>query len=161
LEEAITITTDQESWKTPSIKLNPSKLCKICGNLVNFDEPNGTVSLAHHTVLSFLLRCSEIPSVTNFHIEGYEAERYLAEICITYLNFVNFKKSLIPTTDTRNLQHLNRPVNLLTPMLPRPLSAAFQGFSNRRWRENKRFDLTNAVRTEISAYHSGRMDLSF
>src|SRR5438876_2266223 len=93
LEEAITITKDQKSWQTPSIKLSPPRLCRICGNLVNFDESEGTITLAHHTVLSFLLCCSDVPSVANFNIKGCEAERYLAEICITYLGFVDFTKS--------------------------------------------------------------------
>ncbi|KAF7508070.1 hypothetical protein GJ744_009652 [Endocarpon pusillum] len=49
LEEAISIITDQKSWRSPNFKLDPSKLCRLCGNLVKYDEANETVSLAHHT----------------------------------------------------------------------------------------------------------------
>jgi hypothetical protein len=56
IEEAITITTDQRFWKAPSIKLTLSRLCKICGNLVDFDEryPWPTTQ--------FLTSCSAAPS---------------------------------------------------------------------------------------------------
>jgi hypothetical protein len=119
IEEAITITTDQKSWKAPSIKLNLSRLCKICGNLVDFDKSKGTISLAHHTVLDFLFRSSGIALMAYFHIGDCEAECYLAEICITYLGFVDVRTSLVRTTDIRNLENLSRPLNLLMPTLPK------------------------------------------
>jgi ankyrin repeat protein len=159
MEEAIAITTDQKSWKAPSIKLNLSRLCKICGNLVDFDESNGTISLAHHTVLDFLFRSS----MADFRIADREAQCYLAEICITYLGFVDFRTSLVRTTDTRNLEYLSRPANLLMPTLPSVpwLSAAFQSFGNRRWERKAPLDLVNTVRKEISAHQSARIDPSF
>ena len=163
LEEAITITTDQKSWKVPSIKLNLSRLCKICGNLVDFDESKGTISLAHHTVLDFLFRSSGIASMADFRIADREAQCYLAEICITYLGFVDFRTSLVRTTDTRNLENLSRPINLLTPTLPKApwLSAAFQSFGNRHWEREAPFDLVNTMRKEIGAHQSARIDPSF
>ena len=117
IEEAITI-TDQKSWEAPPIKLTLSRLCKICANLVDFDKSNGTVSLAHHTVFDFLFRSSEIASVADFCTTDLETHCYLAEICITYLGFMDFRKSLTRTTDTRNLENLNRPINLLMSTLP-------------------------------------------
>ena len=133
IEEAITITIDQKSWKSPSIKLTLSRLCKICGNLVDVDESKGTISLAHHTVLDFLLRSSEIASIADFGITDLEAQCYLAEICITYLRFVDFKTSLVRTPDARNLENLSRPINLLMTTTPQSswLSAAFQSVGSR------------------------------
>ncbi|KAI9773765.1 MAG: hypothetical protein M1839_001997 [Geoglossum umbratile] len=160
LEEAVTITADQTSWKTPSIKLSPWKLCRICGNLVNFDESKGTITLAHHTVLSFLLCCFDVPSMANFHIADCEAERYLAETCITYLGFVDFTKTLVLTGDTKNSQFLNRPVNLLTPMVPR-FGGLLRGFNNRRLGPGRGYEWVSAIRAEINAHHSARIDPSY
>ena len=119
LEEAVTISAGQTIWMEPSIKLRLPTLSKLCGNLITFDESEGVISLAHHTVLLFLQSCSNIPSIVSFHFQPGEAERYLGEVCITYLNFADFEKSLATTSDTRNLQHLNRhPVGLVAQILP-------------------------------------------
>ena len=74
LEEAISITADQKSWRSPPFKLDLSRLCRMCGNLVKYDKANKTVSLAHHTVLSFLLGCSDTPRIASFTFEEKRAE---------------------------------------------------------------------------------------
>jgi len=118
LEEAATIATGQKSWKKPSIKFRPSTLSKLSGNLLTFDDYDNTISLAHHTVLLFLQSCFNTPSIANFHFQPRETDRYLGEVCITYFNFANFEKALTRVSDTRNLQYLNRPVDLVAFSLP-------------------------------------------
>jgi hypothetical protein len=119
LEEAATIVTSQKIWKEPSIKLRLSTLSKICGNLITFDEFDSVISLAHHTVHLFLQSCFNIPSIASFHFQPWEADHYLGEICITYLNFADFEKSLTTASDTRNLQYMSRhPVGLVAHILP-------------------------------------------
>ncbi|KAH0551473.1 hypothetical protein GP486_007313, partial [Trichoglossum hirsutum] len=81
LEEAISIITGQNTWRCPDFKLDISSLCRLCGNLVKYDEADKTVSLAHHTVLSFLLDCSSEPRVANFALGGNEAEQSDDTLC--------------------------------------------------------------------------------
>ena len=163
IEEAITITIDQRFWKAPSIKLTLSRLCKICGNLVDFDESKGTISLAHHTVFDFLFRSSELASIADFRITDLETQCYLAEICITYLGFEDFRKSLARTIDTRNLENLSRPIELLTTTLPgfSWLPATFLSVGNRHGVRKAPFDLVNTMRREISAHQPARINPSF
>ncbi|KAN0081756.1 ankyrin [Elaphomyces granulatus] len=163
IEEAINITIDQKSWKSPEIKLTLSRLCKICGNLVDVDESKGTISLAHHTVLDFLLCSSEIASIADFRITDLEAQCYLAEICITYLRFVDFRTSLVRTPDARNLENLSRPINLLMTTTPQSswLSAAFQSVGNRHGERKVPFDLVDRMRKEISVHQPARINPSF
>ncbi|KAN0066982.1 ankyrin [Elaphomyces granulatus] len=163
IEEAITITIDQRFWKAPSIKLTLSRLCKICGNLVDFDESKGTISLAHHTVFDFLFRSSELASIADFRITDPETQCYMAEICITYLGFEDFRKSLARTVDTRNLENLSRPIELLTTTLPGLswLPATFLGVGNRHGVRKAPFDLANTMRREISAHQPARINPSF
>ena len=145
IEEGIAIAIDQKSWKAPPIKLTLSRLCKICANLVDFDKSKGTISLAHHTVFDFLFRSSEIASIVDFRTTDLETQCYLAEICITYLEFVDIGKSLARTTDTRNLENLNRPINLLMDVLPESsrLSAAFKSVGNRHGERKAPLDLNS------------------
>ena len=163
IEEAITITIDQKSWEAPPIKLTISRLCKICANLVDFDKSKGTVSLAHHTVFDFLFRSSDIASMADFCTTDLESHCYMAEICITYLGFVDFRKSLARTTDTGNLENLSRPIKLLRRTLPESpwLSAAIQSFGNRHGESKAPFDLVDTMRKEISAWQAARPNPSF
>jgi hypothetical protein len=163
IEEAITITIDQKSWKAPPIKLTLARLCKICANLVDFDKSKGTISLAHHTVFDFLFRSSEVASMADFCTTDLETHCYLAKICITYLEFVDFRKSLTRTTDTKNLENLSRPINLLMSTLPESprLSAAIQSVGNRHGERKAPFDLVDTMRKEISARQPARLNPSF
>ena len=162
LEEAISITTDQKSWRSPSSKLDISKLCRLCGNLVNYNEANKIVSLAHHTVESFLLGCSDRREVVSFAIEGNIAEQYLADTCLTYLSFTDFYKSLTRTSDTTYLRAIDRPVGLIGSMAPSLIRPWALHVRDRRSRKaDNPVDLVNVLRTELSARQSKRMDPSF
>ena len=160
LEEAISITTDQKSWTNPHFKLDLSKLCRMCGNLVKYDKANEIVSLAHHTVLSFLLGCSDTPAIASFAFQENRAEQYLTDTCLTYLSFTNFHQAITRTSDTTYIRALNQPVGLVSGIIPssiQPLAVRSSQFR----RANKRVDLVNVLRSEISAHQSARIDPSF
>ena len=163
LEEAISITIDQKTWKSPSFKLYPSKISKLYANLINYEESSRTVSLAHHTVLLFLSSCIEESRESRFLIEDYRAEQSLAETCITYLSFVDFHKAVIPTIDTRYAETLNQPGNLLREIFPSiaRVSAALPGRSSRLGTSGKSFNLVDVLRSEISLHQSKQSDPSF
>ena len=158
LEEAISIHADQKLWQAPSFQLDVSKLCKMCGNLIKYDKINNVISLAHHTVLSFLSSCSDIPEISSLYFDENGAQQYVADICITYLSFTDFNKSVVPTLDTRNARALNRPVNLVTSLLPnsiRKLPSIQEG--SRRFRRSKDINVVNILRSELSASQPRRM----
>jgi len=162
LEEAVSITADQASWASPSIKLDPSKLCKICGNLVKYDKVNERVLLAHHSVLSFLLSCSDIPGITSFVFEEHRAEPYLTNICLQYLSFTNFHQAVTRTSNTINVRALNQPSRLVSSVLPtsiRPL-ALLDGRSS-LVRRARQIDVVDLLRSQLSAQQSSRIDPSF
>ena len=117
LEEAITIEAGQKSWKEPPLKLSWPTLSKLCGNLLASD-PDGSIFLAHHSILQFLQSCISIPLIGGFHFQLDEAERYLGDTCMTYLNFADFETSLTTTPDSRTLQPLARPLDLGAHVLP-------------------------------------------
>ena len=163
LEEAISITTDQKSWRSPHFKLDLSRLCRICGNLVKYDKANEIVSLAHHTVLSFLLGCSDTPGIASFTFQENRAEQYLTDTCLTYLSFVDFHQAITQTSDTAHVRALNQPVGLVSGIIPSSIRslALLPVRSNRFGRANRHVDLVNILRSEMSAHQSAIIDPSF
>jgi ankyrin repeat protein/DNA-binding Xre family transcriptional regulator len=112
LEDAVSVSIDQKFWKEPSVKLRLSNLSRICRNLLSYDELDGVIYLAHHSILQFLQSCSELSLINTFEIQPSSAEKHLGKICVTYLMFGDFEKSLTTTTDTRELRAVNQPASL-------------------------------------------------
>ena len=163
LNDALTVTTGQKSWKKPSQNFNPSTVSKLCGNLVIFDDFDGTLSLAHHTVQAFLKSPSKSPSLVEFSMQACKADHYLGEMCVTYLGFTDFQKLLTITGDSRNLQFLNRPVLLTTHMLSGLNSVRLQNWNERFRRHigSHDFDAENQLRTIRSTINSPTIYSSF
>ena len=118
LEEAVTINTGQKVWKRPTVKWTWPMLSNRCGNLITYDDADGTVFLAHHSVFLFLKSCFAMPSIADFYFDPRDGDRHLGEICITYLNFTNFQKSVARIADSSTLVALSAPRNLGLSILP-------------------------------------------
>ena len=162
LEEAVSITADQTPWASPSIKLDPSKLCRICGNLVKYDKANERVLLAHHSVLSFLLSCSDAPGFTSFVFEEQKSEQYLTNTCLQYLSFTDFHQAVTRTSNTTNTRPLNQPSRIVSSVLPasmRPL--ALFNVRSRQSRRPGQIDVVDLLRSQLSAQQSSKIDHSF
>ena len=118
LEEAVTISIGQKVWKRPTVKWNWPMLSTCCGNLITYDDSDGTISLAHHSVLQFLKSCFSTPLIADFCVDPRDGDRHISEICITYLNFADFQRSVARTVDSRALSALSTPRNLGLSVLP-------------------------------------------
>jgi hypothetical protein len=112
LEEAVSLSINQKSWKEPSIKLRLPTLSKFCGNLLSCDESDGEIYLAHHSVLQFLQSCSDIPLINSFYFHPSEAHRHLGKLCVTYLMFNDFENAVATTKDTSEYRSVNQPARL-------------------------------------------------
>ncbi|KAJ4287350.1 hypothetical protein N0V90_012748 [Kalmusia sp. IMI 367209] len=165
LEEAVSITPDQKSWQSPSFKFNIPRLARLCGNLIEFDEANKTVWLAHHTVEDFLQNYSNGGEVAKFALEEARTEQYLADVCLTYLSFTDFHQAITRTSDTTYLHSMNRPVRIvgaISPSLVRTFTTPLNGLrSQRDRRANQPVDLVNILRTQLSAYQAKKVDPIF
>ncbi len=163
LHEALTITTGQKSWKEPSQKFSPSTVSKLCGNLIVFDDFDSTLSLAHHTVQAFLKSPPKTPALAEFSMQACKADRYLGEMCVTYLGFTDFQRSLTTTGDSRNLQCLNRPVLLTAHMLPGLNFLRLQNWNEllRRHTGGHDFDAENQLRRIRGTTNAPTVNSSF
>ena len=151
LDEAISIVVGQQFWKKPAIKFTSSTLSKRCGNLIICDQYDGSVLLAHHSVRSFLDTSNEISGLgtINFqNLQNLEANTYIAQTCITYLNFTDFRKSLTTTRDFEDLRYLNSPLLLATQPIPRrnmlhPIGLWNKYSSSKQSTSSRPFDVVN------------------
>jgi ankyrin repeat protein len=66
-----------------------------CENLVQLDEEFQIVQFAHRSVLQHFLEQPSESSLQSFHIKLDEANHFVGEICVTYLNSNDFKTDLI------------------------------------------------------------------
>ncbi|KAI8946513.1 hypothetical protein F4801DRAFT_593292 [Xylaria longipes] len=63
-------------------------------SLVQVDEGNHTVRCVHQTVRQFFLEDPVESDLTEFHFKLENADHTVGEICVTYLNFSDFKRTL-------------------------------------------------------------------
>ena len=156
LHDALTIEPGQQSWKQPSHRYGPSTVSKLCGNLVIFDEVDGTLTLAHHTVRGFFESSSRAPKVDSFCAGIVSADSYLAKMCVTYLGFTDFQKVLTTIPDGKDLHQLSQPLLLAVHGLPGLSASRLLGIRQlskpfRRDAPRQKFDIDKQLR-----YHSSR-----
>ena len=95
LREAIAIEPFQLYSDRERLVNNMSQIVSCCENLIVLDEQDRTVQFTHQTVKMFLLDSFRDQANANFHFEQRKTDHYVGEICVTYLNFNDFKRKLI------------------------------------------------------------------
>lgn len=71
----------------------PTDILSICGSLLHHDKQSDIITLAHHSVQSYLV--SDLrDSAVYFQLNEQEAHRSLALYCLTYLSFDTFSVDL-------------------------------------------------------------------
>ncbi|KAK8005007.1 hypothetical protein PG990_011044 [Apiospora arundinis] len=94
--EAIAIRATQQSSNPDSLCNNMEMIALWCENLVEIEEESDCVQFVHHSVRTFLLgdATDDMPAV--FHLDLDQSNHKVGEICLTYLNFSDFKRALMP-----------------------------------------------------------------
>ncbi|MCJ1347169.1 hypothetical protein MMC31_005390 [Peltigera leucophlebia] len=95
LQEAIAVKLHQKYSDRERLVNDISQIVSWCGNLVVIDEENNTVQFTHQTVKTFLLNGSSDGTYADFHLRHPQIDHFAGEICVTYLNFNDFKRILI------------------------------------------------------------------
>ena len=68
---------------------DPKDVLSICGSLLNFQQHTGLVTLAHHSVQTYLTSSLQ-GNASYFRLSEAEANRAIAIKCLTYLSFDAF-----------------------------------------------------------------------
>ncbi|MCJ1349300.1 hypothetical protein MMC31_007536, partial [Peltigera leucophlebia] len=95
LREAIAVEPLQQYSDRERLVNDMSQIVSCCENLIVLDEQDKTVQFTHQTVKMFLLDSFRDQANKNFHFEQRETNHFVGEICVTYLNFNDFKRKLI------------------------------------------------------------------
>ncbi|KAI9788101.1 MAG: hypothetical protein M1816_007233 [Peltula sp. TS41687] len=99
LMEAIAHTAEDRCWNYSKIPQDPLLVGRACRNLVVKDEDEGTFSLAHYTVLQYLLSPTQEIALENFHFQRHMADEQIGGICIAYLLFTDFERQIEKFSD--------------------------------------------------------------
>lgn len=94
LREAIAIEIGQQYTIPGRLHNNMQSITSWCENLVQVDKEHEIVQFSHHTVRRFLLDKPCNPKLSPFHLNVEDADHRLGEICVTYLNFNDFKTTI-------------------------------------------------------------------
>ncbi|KAI1127262.1 hypothetical protein F5Y10DRAFT_293052 [Nemania abortiva] len=101
LREAIAIEIGQAYSKPERMCNDINRIVVACENLVHVDEEDQSVRFAHHSIKQFLVQQPALiqPLISHttraFHIDLEEADHLIGEICVTYIDFNDFKTSLV------------------------------------------------------------------
>ncbi|KAJ5639244.1 uncharacterized protein N7484_007106 [Penicillium longicatenatum] len=141
LREALSVEPGDPTW-------NPSKLVNdifgiltCCGGLLTIDEEENTVRLVHSSVRQYLIGSEDMDSElmnTKFTLE--EAERKMADIAITYLNYGVFETQ-ISTRVNKTLQVDSAPAKIVESVFEVPNVVRDLAMSLLKLRKTPGFDL--------------------
>lgn len=112
LREAIAVELGQDHI-APDRMINDTKaIPRWCHGLVTLDELDGVLRFTHSSIKDFLCDClTANMTLLAFHFSQQEADREIGAICVTYLNFSDFKTQVV-----KRPRQFNNPV-LLSPMV--------------------------------------------
>ncbi|KAF3906723.1 hypothetical protein AA313_de0201017 [Arthrobotrys entomopaga] len=126
LMEAIAITVDDRRIPTQRIATGDDrwKIIKRCGNLLEYDEADNTVTFFHYTLKQYI---TELGETTEPHKSqelsnneslkdiarsiGLSGE-IIAQICVTYLSFSDFETAVAPFQES-SVQSINNNMELI------------------------------------------------
>lgn len=99
MREAIGVKPLQETWNPGHFINDMKKALVCCGSLVFMDEEEQTRHFTHSSVKRYL--CDDAMSLSRYYIDLEKADRDAGAVCITYLNFPNFKTQVTRASNTR------------------------------------------------------------
>ena len=122
LREAMAIETTDDHLHQSRIPFE-TRLVECFGSFVLVDQVDRTVTFAHHTIQKFLLEDRSLP--TGLHQDLNNAQRYLADACVTYLSFNDFETGIIKYRQPINASLMNRAV-IKSSDIPEPARWLYQ-----------------------------------
>ena len=101
LKEAIEYEKSDTSWRSAA-SMDDEQLIRSFGALVCVDIEDRTIRFVHHTVLQFLFSTEGISPI--FHFSKAQAHCFVGEMCVVYLSFSDFERSLTHRQPERKVQ---------------------------------------------------------
>ncbi|KAI9765660.1 MAG: hypothetical protein M1840_007217 [Geoglossum simile] len=99
LREAIAIEPCQAFRRLERLVNDTSQAISSCGDLIRIDEEEQVVQFAHPTVKDFFISELNNSQLSKFHFQLSEVDHEAGGVCVTYLNFNDFKRQLIKVSN--------------------------------------------------------------
>lgn len=116
LREAVSIEPSETTWNSKKVINDMLRSLDCCGSLLVVDEEHLTVHFAHHSVKQYLLSKNINLDVREYQVDLGEAEIYMSEIIVTYLNFGIFSTQL---TKASAVSVAKVPLSIVEKSLPK------------------------------------------
>ncbi|WQF79156.1 Putative NACHT nucleoside triphosphatase, P-loop containing nucleoside triphosphate hydrolase [Colletotrichum destructivum] len=111
LKEALSVEPLQEYSRPDRFVNGIDRLSVWCENLVQIEYSDETVRFSHHSIRKYLLEPASGP-LEAFHFDYESADSTVGILCLTYLNFNDFKSALMDPKPTSNRLPVVSPADL-------------------------------------------------
>lgn len=115
LREAVSVDIGETHSRADRLVNDMHLISSWCENLVIFDEDEDIVQFAHHTVQGFFVANNSDPDLKLFHFDLDEADHFVGEIIVTYLNFTDFQTALAKVPKSANPRKPQQPKPRILP----------------------------------------------
>lgn len=121
LREAVAIEIGQKNRREELLPPEISRAVLWCGNLLQIaEEEPRQVRFAHGSIHNFITKAAPSQQLSSFHIAFKEANHLCGELCVTYLHFGDFRKTIMRRQQSVHLD----PVDIASTALSRELRLA-------------------------------------
>ncbi|KAH0562468.1 hypothetical protein GP486_002842 [Trichoglossum hirsutum] len=100
LREAIAVEPCQAFRRLQRLANDISQVVSWCGDLVCIDEEEQVVRFSHPTVKQYFISEPHNSQLARFYFQLSEVDHDAGEVCVTYLNFNDFKRQLTKVSNT-------------------------------------------------------------
>ncbi|KAK3393558.1 hypothetical protein B0H63DRAFT_491470 [Podospora didyma] len=145
LRQAISVEIGQSYSNTGRLVSGINQLATWCENLVHVDEELKTVQFAHQAIHKFIVEGLMRPQFTDFCFNLADADHHAGEICVTYLNFNDFKTTLARRPQPIPVHPVAMAKLALLHQLKVPSSVSATSFSSRRHKSKTELDVVGVL----------------
>ncbi|KAF9776443.1 hypothetical protein IL306_005365 [Fusarium sp. DS 682] len=92
LREALSVEIGQQTLNDDDLISGIDRLPTWCENLVCVEEAD-TVHFSHHSIQKYLLNPGS-GDLKDFHIQADKCDRFMGELCVTYISLDNFQRAV-------------------------------------------------------------------
>lgn len=119
IAESTALEPGRLAWDEDYLPTNPFRLIEGCGNLVTHRIDDNSIQFAHSTVLEFLLSSPSSTPTPELLITEFEANMFVAKVCLTYLSFPEFQRQLSRIPQDRKVAATDMAVSEWVPSMVR------------------------------------------
>lgn len=147
LREAVSIKPGETSWDASQLVNDMlSTLLDSCGSLVMIEEEDLSVHFVHQSVKQHLFSES---TDSKYHIRMKDADLYLGDVIVTYLNYNAFDRQLTKAKSPMQPQVINYPSAILDESLPRSNIANRLAVKLLKSRRNPKLDIHSQLKKAV------------